>query len=173
MEQEENIIAEKIKNFRKAKKLSQKELSERSGINLSIIKKYETGYRNPKPDQLIKIANALEISSVELLPIEISNVNDILALLMKIEENTPLNWSYEKDEEGNYIPGTIHISFKDNRIEEALIELIETKEKQKEMQNDIAKHELFEQLDIEHVSFEDKVRLENKFKMLLEYLNMK
>ena len=60
MEQEENIIAEKIKNFRKAKKLSQKELSERSGINLSIIKKYETGYRNPKPDQLIKIANALE-----------------------------------------------------------------------------------------------------------------
>ena len=169
MEQDENIIAEKIKNFRKAKNLSQKELSERSGINLSIIKKYETGYRNPKPEQLIKIANALEISSVELLPIEISNVNDILALLMKIEENTPLNWSYEKDEEGKYIPGTIRISFKDNRIEEALIELIETKEKQKEMQNDIAKHELFEQLDIEHVSFEDKVRLENKFKMLLEY----
>ena len=33
--------------------------------------------------------------------------------------------------------------------------------------------ELFEQLDIERVSFEDKVRLENKFKMLLEYLNMK
>lgn len=114
----------------------------------------------------VQIANALEISSVELLPIEISNVNDILALLMKIEENTPLNWSYEKDEEGKYIPGTIRISFKDNRIEEALIELIETKE----MQNDIAKHELFEQLDIEHVSFEDKVRLENKFKMLLEYL---
>ena len=68
----------------------------------------------------VQIANALEISSVELLPIEISNVNDILALLMKIEENTPLNWSYKKDEEGNYIPETIHISFKDNRIEEAL-----------------------------------------------------
>lgn len=172
MEQEENIIAEKIKNFRKAKNLSQKELSEQSGINLSIIKKYETGYRNPKPEQLIKIANALAISSVELLPIEISNVNDILALLMKIEENTPLNWSYEKDEDGNYIPGTIHISFKDNRIEEALIELIETKEKQK-VQDDITKRELFEQLDIDHISFEDKVRLENKFKMLLEYLNMK
>ena len=40
MEQEENIIAEKIKTFRKAKKLSQKELSERSEINLSIIIKY-------------------------------------------------------------------------------------------------------------------------------------
>ena len=88
---------------------------------------------------------------------------------MKIEENTPLNWSYKKDEEGNYIPGTIHISFKDNRIEEALIELIETKETQKELQDDISKRELFEQLDIERVSFEDKVRLENKFKMLLEY----
>ena len=111
MEQEENIIAEKIKNFRKAKSLSQRELSERSGINLSIIKKYETGYRNPKPEQLVKISNALEISSVELLPIEISNVNDILALLIKIEENTPLNWSYEKEEEGKYIPGTIRISF--------------------------------------------------------------
>ena len=33
-------------------------------------------------------------------------------------------------EAGKYIPGTIRISFKDNRIEEALIELIETKEKQ-------------------------------------------
>ena len=51
--------------------------------------------------------------------------------------------------------------------------LIETKETQKELQDDISKRELFEQLDIERVSFEDKVRLENKFKMLLEYLNMK
>ena len=47
------------------------------------------------------------------------------------------------------------------------MELIETKEKQKEMQNDIADHKLFKQLDIEHISFEDKVLLENKFKMLL------
>ena len=40
MEQEDHIIADKIKNFRKAKKMSQKELSDRSGINLSIIKFY-------------------------------------------------------------------------------------------------------------------------------------
>ena len=62
----------------------------------------------------------LEINSVELLLIVISNVNDILALLLKIEENTPLNWSYEKDEKGKFIPGTIRISLKITRLKKLL-----------------------------------------------------
>ena len=173
MEQDENIIAEKIKNFRKAKNLSQRELSERSGINLSIIKKYETGYRNPKPEQLVKIANALEISSVELLPIEISNVNDILALLIKIEEKTPLNWHYEKNQDGNYIPRSIGISFVDTQIEEALIELIETKEKIATQKNKDEKQKLFDELDIEYMSIDDKIKLENKYKMYMKCLYTK
>ena len=39
-----------------------KQLSIKSGINLSTIKKYETDNRNPKLEQLEKIAAALDVS---------------------------------------------------------------------------------------------------------------
>lgn len=44
-------IADKIKRYRKINNMSQEELSTLSGINVSTIKKYECGYRNPKPEQ--------------------------------------------------------------------------------------------------------------------------
>lgn len=162
MEQEDHIIADKIKNFRKAKKMSQKELSERSGINLSIIKKYETGYRNPKPDQLEKIAAALEISSTELLPINISNVNDILSLLMKIDEHTDLDWNIKKDEADNYIPGTLTISFKEKKIEDALVDYMDYK-KEFTSKN-------IENTDIQSSSYSEKIRLCNKYQVSLQNL---
>ena len=49
-------IADKIKRYRNINNMSQEELSTLSGINVSTIKKYECGYRNPKPDQLVKIS---------------------------------------------------------------------------------------------------------------------
>ena len=52
-------VSEKIKKFRKIKNISQEELALRSVINLSTIKKYECGLRNPKPEQLMKIATTL------------------------------------------------------------------------------------------------------------------
>jgi len=33
--------------------MSQDELAEKSGINISTIKKYKTGYRIPKPEQFL------------------------------------------------------------------------------------------------------------------------
>ena len=53
---------EKIKYFRNMRGISQETLGQLSGINSATIKKYEYGIRNPKPDQLLKIANALGIS---------------------------------------------------------------------------------------------------------------
>lgn len=53
---------EKIKYFRNMRGISQDMLGQLSGINPATIKKYEYGIRNPKPDQLLKIANALGIS---------------------------------------------------------------------------------------------------------------
>ena len=53
---------EKIKHFRNLRCISQETLGQLSGINSATIKKYEYGIRNPKPDQLLKIANALGIS---------------------------------------------------------------------------------------------------------------
>ena len=55
-------VSEKIKYYRNMRGISQEMLGELSGINSATIKKYEYGIRNPKPDQLLKIAGALGIS---------------------------------------------------------------------------------------------------------------
>ena len=59
---ERSNLARTIRKYREARKMTMKQLSIKSGINLSTIKKYETGERKPKPDQLQKIADALGVS---------------------------------------------------------------------------------------------------------------
>ena len=51
-------ISKKIKYFRKLRGMTQEELSVASGIDYSQIRRYETGARNPKFDQLQSIARA-------------------------------------------------------------------------------------------------------------------
>ena len=41
----QNLVGEKMKRYRKLRNMSQEELSEASGINVSTIKKYECGFR--------------------------------------------------------------------------------------------------------------------------------
>lgn len=53
--------ARKIKEFRVDRKHTQKELAERSGIKESIMRGYELGDRNPKPEVLDWIARALKV----------------------------------------------------------------------------------------------------------------
>ena len=67
------------------------QLSEKSGINLSTLKKYETYNRNPKLEQLSKIAEALEVSVFEFLDLEIKSVNDIISLVNKINITTDID----------------------------------------------------------------------------------
>lgn len=67
------------------------QLSEKSGINLSTLKKYETDNRNPKLEQLSKIADALEVSVFEFLDLEIKSVNDIISLVNKINITTDID----------------------------------------------------------------------------------
>ena len=55
-------VGEKIKTFRTIRGISQNVLGELSGIDGTTIRKYELGSRKPKPDQLLKIANALGVS---------------------------------------------------------------------------------------------------------------
>ena len=54
-------ISEKIQFYRKANKLTQKQLSKLSGVSEISIRKYEAGHRFPKREQLKKIASVLEI----------------------------------------------------------------------------------------------------------------
>lgn len=106
-------IALKIKQFRKLRNMSQEDLAEKSGINVSTIKKYECGNRNPKPDQIKRIATALGVSINSLLSYEISSNNDILCLIAKLHQEANLQINGGKDENGKYIPESLKMSFPD------------------------------------------------------------
>ena len=55
-------ISEKIKQLRKNKKMSQKELAQKTGLSIGSIQGSEQGRYNPKLETVLKIADALEIS---------------------------------------------------------------------------------------------------------------
>ncbi|MCR2051200.1 helix-turn-helix domain-containing protein [Acetatifactor muris] len=85
----------KIKHFRNLRSISQKTLGQLSGINSATIKKYEYGIRNPKPDQLLKIANALGISINVFMDFDIETVSDVLSLILKMDEQLDMNFEAE------------------------------------------------------------------------------
>ena len=121
-------IAEKIKYYRNIKKMSQDELAEASGINVSTIKKYECSIRNPKPDQLQKIATALGISVNAFISNDIESVNDVLFLLMKLERHSKLNINGIKDENGKYNANSINLTFSDDQINNILADYLNLKD---------------------------------------------
>ena len=60
-------IGERVKQARKEKKLTQKELAEQIGVHPANISQFERGKRNPKLENINKIASALGILTSELL----------------------------------------------------------------------------------------------------------
>lgn len=122
-------ISEKIKKYRKLQNMSQEQLSQISGINISTIKKYECGFRNPKPDQLKKIANALNVSMNSFIFNDIETVSDVLSLLINLDEQTELIINGSKDSFGKYIPSTITFTFDNVKINEAISIYLSYKEK--------------------------------------------
>lgn len=95
MKEERSELANKIKEYRKLKSMTAQDLSEKSGINLSTIKKYETDGRKPKIEQLKKIADALDVSVYEFIDFEINSIGDVIALLNKINEATSMSYSID------------------------------------------------------------------------------
>ena len=59
-------IGERIKQARKARRMSQKELAEKIGVQPANISQFERGSRNPKLEHIKKIASALGILRSEL-----------------------------------------------------------------------------------------------------------
>ena len=116
MEEVAMTTGEKIKYFRNKRGISQEMLGQLSGINSATIKKYEYGIRNPKPDQLLKIANALGISINIFMDFDIETVSDVLSLLFKLDDQVDMKFEAGKDEEGNFKPSTVKMSFKNNMI---------------------------------------------------------
>lgn len=62
------FIGDKIKEYRKLKGLTQKELAKAVGMGDTTIANYEKGLRTPKKNTLFKLANAFDISIDDLFP---------------------------------------------------------------------------------------------------------
>lgn len=60
-------VGEKIRQYRKAKGLSQKELGKLSDTAETTIRQYEGGKRTPRIEQIEKIAKALDLSPHDLI----------------------------------------------------------------------------------------------------------
>lgn len=72
MVKEEMTIGENIRNIRKEKGLTQKQLGERCQINEVQIRQYELGKANPKIETVQKIAAALEVDSYSLYSFDVA-----------------------------------------------------------------------------------------------------
>jgi XRE family transcriptional regulator, regulator of sulfur utilization len=68
MGQSLQIIGNRIRKYRKFKKLSQEQLAEMAGTHYSYIGKIERGEHNPTIQTLEKISEALEIDLAALFP---------------------------------------------------------------------------------------------------------
>lgn len=93
------MVGKKIRAYRDFRGFSQKQLAELSGINVGTIRKYELGIRNPKPDQLEKIAVALGLNVSVFLDFNIETVGDVLSLLFAIDDSVNLSLKPTEDQE--------------------------------------------------------------------------
>ena len=66
----------------------------------------------PKPSQLLKIVNALDISINVFMDFDIETVSDVLSLILKRNEQLDMVFEAERYEDESFNPSTIKISFK-------------------------------------------------------------
>ena len=92
------MVGKNIRAFREFRGYSQIQLAELSGINVGTIRKYELGIRNPKPDQLEKIATALGLNVSVFLDFNIETVGDVLSLLFSIDDSVNLSLAEMPDQ---------------------------------------------------------------------------
>jgi len=127
-------VGEKIKNIRVAHKMTQEQLSEASGISLTSLRKYETGERNPKPDQLLKLSEALGISINVFLDFDIRTVSDLLSLIFRMNEQIDMEITADKDTDGNYKPETVQLAFSSDEVNAKLCAYLAAIEKKNELE---------------------------------------
>ena len=93
------MVGKKIRAYREFRGLNQIQLAELSGINVGTIRKYELGLRNPKPEQLERIAAALGLNVSIFLDFNIETVGDVLSLLFAIDDSVDLSLSEPNPED--------------------------------------------------------------------------
>lgn len=74
-----NLIGDRIKHYREVKGISQEELSAILDISVRHISAIETGTRGISLNLLVEIANALDVSSDDLLTYNLNHSNSVTA----------------------------------------------------------------------------------------------
>lgn len=108
---ERSNLARTIRKYREARKMTMKQLSIKSGINLSTIK-------NMKLITEILNLNSLKNSCgswcecFEFLDIEVKSISDIISLVNKMNNATEIEWDIDNEK--------VSISFKNENINNSL-----------------------------------------------------
>ena len=79
-------IGERLKKFRTASGLSQKQLAEKSGMSEPAIRNYELGNRYPGDKQLEKIAGALGINPLAIADPDFDSYHGLMHSLFQLED---------------------------------------------------------------------------------------
>lgn len=121
------MVGKKIRTYREFKGMNQVQLAEASGINVGTIRKYELGLRNPKPDQLKKIASALGLNVSVFLDFNIETVGDVLSLLFAIDDAVDLSLTATSPTDNKENKDSIAFTFHNEALQQAIMKWCEFK----------------------------------------------
>jgi transcriptional regulator with XRE-family HTH domain len=144
-------IGERIKFFRERRSLTQKQLGSVAGIIEETIRKYEIGQRNPKPNQLKKIADALGMTVYALSGFDIETDADVVSMILAIDEKVGIKFEGDTDKDNKIKPKTLTLHIDDYSVNEALARwadaknLLERMRKSRNAQRSKEKQELYDQ----------------------------
>jgi transcriptional regulator with XRE-family HTH domain len=113
-------IGKRIRFFRERRGLTQKQLGTAAGIIEATVRKYEIGQRNPKPDQIKLIADALGVTPTALAPIGIETDADVISLILAIDDKIGITFDGKKDSKGKIDPKTLTLHIDDLFVNDAL-----------------------------------------------------
>lgn len=111
---------EKIKYFRLAHNMTQEQLAQEAEISFSTLRKYEANERNPKYEQLLKIASALEISVNIFMDFDIQTISDLFSILFKMENQADLKINTIQELDAASSEDALFLHFKNNYINQVL-----------------------------------------------------
>lgn len=100
-----DILTKRIRELRKLKKISQKDLGKSLGLGNSTISNYESGYSSPDNETLSKIADVLEATTDYLL-----GKTDIPNLIVR--ENKNAKFHVLNGHENNYTEEDLEMALK-------------------------------------------------------------
>lgn len=122
-------VGEKIRAFREHRGWTQKQLGDACGIIEGSIRKYELGLRNPKAEQLKKIAAGLQVSESVFYDFDIATVSDVVALLFMLDNATEI----ELNKKGK----DVYLKFNDEFLKKFMREWYTAKTKTSEIKAEV------------------------------------